>query len=350
MKVAITGGTGFIGSHCVSQAVAAGHEVKMLVRNPSKAYAALKLQGLKPHTVEMHEVDLRDHSALRASLAGADAVIHSAAVFSLNPLEEQAMQEFNPTSTRVILEEATVLGLDPVVYVSTSGAFMPLSGGPIGSNTEISTGCGPYTRSKIAAEHIARRQQSIGEPVVCIYPGGVIGPRDPNRELTDSMSLVTRILGRNTVLVPEGARLAMVDVRDVAAVCLGALERGRGPRRYHIWGSPISLREMVEIINRVTGRDIRLRRVPLLAVDIGGILAEVTTRIVRRRLPLCLETARLFTQNVRSGGPGVIDERPARAEFGYPRYDFEESISDTLRWLAGAGHLNSDQAGLLALS
>jgi hypothetical protein len=107
---------------------------------------------------------------------------------------------------------------------------------------------------------------------------------------------------------------------------------------------------MVGVVSRVTGRDIRLRRLPLFTVDVGGLLAEITTRITRRRLPLCVESARLLTQNVRSGGPGVIDDGPARREFGYPRYDFEASITDTLRWLAAAGHLSAAQAGDLAPS
>ena len=189
----------------------------MLVRSPSKARATLELHELPPNAVEIRETDLRDHPAIRSGLVGTDAVIHSAAVLSLNPLDGRTMQEFNPASTRVILEESTTLGIDPVVYVSTSGAFLPSTGEPIGFDTEVSTGCGPYTRSKIAAERTARQYQADGAPVVCIYPGGVMGPRDPNLELSDSMSLVTTILGRDTALVPGGARLAMVDVRDVAA-------------------------------------------------------------------------------------------------------------------------------------
>jgi nucleoside-diphosphate-sugar epimerase len=322
----------------------------MLVRNPSKAKATLELHELPPDGIEIHEADLRDHPALRSGLIGVDAVIHSAAVLSLNPLDGRTMQEFNPTSTRVIIEESTALGIDPMVYVSTSGVFMPSTGDPIRSDTEVSTGCGPYTRSKIAAEHIARQYQADGAPVVCIYPGGVMGPRDPNLELSDSMALVTTILGRDTALVPGAARLAMVDVRDIAAVCVGALEAERGPRRYHVWGAPTSLKEMIGVVNRVTGRDIRLRRIPLCAVDVGGLLAEVATRITRRRLPLCVESARLFTQNVRSGGPGVIDDGPARMEFDYPRYDFEQSIADTLQWLAVTGRLSAEQAGYLAPS
>ena len=130
MRVAITGGTGFIGSHCVAQAVAAGHQVRMLVRNPSKARTTLELHGLRPDSVEVLEVDLRDHPALRTGLLGADAVIHSAAVLSLNPLDGRTMQEFNPASTRVILEESIALGMDPMVYVSTSGCLLYTSPSP----------------------------------------------------------------------------------------------------------------------------------------------------------------------------------------------------------------------------
>ena len=68
MRGAITGGTGFIGSHCVAQAVAAGHQVRMLIRNPSKARATLELHELTPDAVEVVEADLRDHPALRTGL------------------------------------------------------------------------------------------------------------------------------------------------------------------------------------------------------------------------------------------------------------------------------------------
>lgn len=350
MRVAITGGTGFIGSHCVAQAIAAGHQVRMLVRNPSKAQATLEMHGLPPDAAEIFMADLSDPPTLRSGLTEVDAVIHSAAVLSLSPLERRTMREFNPTSTRLVLEESTALGVDPVVYISTSGAFMPFSGAPIGSDTEVSTGCGPYTRSKVDAEHIAREYQATGTPVVCVYPGGVIGPRDPNLELSDSMSLIATILGSDTTLLPRGGRVPMVDVRDVAAVCVGALEPEQGPRRYHVWGTRISLSDLLGVVSRVTGRNIRLRHLPLVAVNIAGILAEITTRITRRHLPLCVESARLFSQNVRNGGVVEIDDGPARTDFSYPGYELEETVSDTIKWLAAIGQLNASQAGYLAPS
>ncbi|SVD22724.1 uncharacterized protein METZ01_LOCUS375578, partial [marine metagenome] len=298
----------------------------MLVRNPGKAQTALRLHNVPVTSVEIVEADLTDHSALRSGLGGVDAVVHSAAVFSLSPLDGRSMLEVNPASTEAILAEAAALRLDPIVYVSTAGAFMPLTGDPINAESPLSEGCGPYTRSKIAAEHIARRYQAQGQPVVCIYPGGVIGPRDPNADLSDSMALVTLIVKRNTALMPGGARLSIVDVRDVAKACVGSLEAGRGPRRYHLWGEPAQLEEMVGIVSEVTGREIRFRQIPLSVVDVAGWVAELTTRATRVRLPLCVESARLFTQNARSGGPGRIDEAPAQGDFGFPEYTLTTSL------------------------
>ena len=79
MRVAITGASGFVGSHCLAAAVAAGHEVRAVVRNPAKARAAAILHGLDPDGIDIALADLTDHDALRASLEGVDALIHAGA-------------------------------------------------------------------------------------------------------------------------------------------------------------------------------------------------------------------------------------------------------------------------------
>ena len=66
MRVAITGATGLVGSHCTATALAAGHDVRMVVRNPSKARSALALHGLPTDAAEVFEADLTDHDRLRA--------------------------------------------------------------------------------------------------------------------------------------------------------------------------------------------------------------------------------------------------------------------------------------------
>jgi len=257
MYVAITGGTGFIGSHCVAHAVASGHRVRMLVRNPGKARTALDVHGVDRSAVDIAIADLTDAPALRAGLEGVDAVLHVAALFSFKASDGPSMRRINPAATEVILDSARDIGLDPVVYVSTIGVFMPPRGINLSADDDPSTGCGPYTDSKIAAEQVARRHQSEGAPVTCVYPGGVIGPSDPSPELSDSMATLRDMLRGSVVPFPAEIRMGWVDVRDVARVCVGALEPGRGPRRYLVSGEMVSMGDFTELFTTLTGRRFR---------------------------------------------------------------------------------------------
>ncbi len=347
MYVAITGGTGFVGSHCVVHAVASGHRVRMLVRNPDKARTALDMHGVDRSAVDVAIADLTDAPALRAGLEGVDAVLHVAALFSFKASDGPSMRRINPAATEVILDSALDFGLDPVVYVSTVGVFMPPRGINLSADDDPSTGCGPYTDSKIAAEQVARRHQSKGAPVTCVYPGGVIGPSDPSPELSDSMATLRDLLRGSVVPFPAEIRMGWVDVRDVARVCVGALEPGRGPRRYLVSGDMVSMGEFTELFTTLTGRRFRHLSPPAPVMLGLGHAFEAAGRLLRRRLPLNAEIGRLFAGSVRSGGWDTADQSPA-AEFGYPGHTLEETLDTTIRWLHANGHFADRHAGHLA--
>ena len=179
MKVAITGASGFLGSHCVAKAVNKGHSVRILVRNTDKAHNALKMHGIKKDLVEIIYADLEDEDSLDRGLDGVEALLHTAAIFSLSPLDAKSMLNINPSSTKALLSAAVKHELKQTVYVSTMGVFAPISGGDINENTETSTGLGPYTKSKINSEKIARQFQKDGIPVNIVYPGGIFGQGHP---------------------------------------------------------------------------------------------------------------------------------------------------------------------------
>ena len=346
MKVAITGGTGFIGSHCVAQAVEAGHEVRMLVRNLDKARSSLAVHEVTG-PVEIVEADLTDHPALRTGLVGMDALLHVGAVFSLNANDGRLMAEVNPSSTAVLLDTAVELGLDPIVYVSTVGVFYPLTSAELDADADVSTGCGPYTASKIAAERVARRHQSGGAPVTCVYPGGVIGPCDPNPDLSDSMAGLVETMKRSFFPLSADATTAFVDVRDVARVCVGALEPGRGPRRYLVAGNLCDVGRIIECGHDLTGRTFRCRAVPASLILGAAHLIDLVSRLTRRKMPFNLEGARIMT----SGRHGLshLRQSAAEADFAFPTQTFEETMADTLHWLHATGHLTDEQVGQLAV-
>jgi len=348
VKVAITGGTGFIGSHVVAAALAAGHEVRMLVRTPAKADRMRAMFGLTDDPgIELAVADMTDEAAMVAGLEGCDAVIHVAALFSLDPRQAEAMERVNPAAARTIVEAGRRLGLDPIVHVSTLSVFHPPPGPVISADLEPTTGVGPYSRSKIAAERIARAAQAEGAPVVTVYPGGVFGPRDPNDDLSDSVAVIRDIARWRLPSIPRDARMPFVDVRDVAAVCVGALEPGRGPRRYLIAGEPIELRDMVRLVASLTGRFMPILPAPTPVLRATGRIADAIAERTGRTMPVSKETVEFMIVGIEHPHVGY-DQEAVHAEFGVPSRTLVDTTADTLRWLAEAGHLSRREIGRLA--
>jgi dihydroflavonol-4-reductase len=84
MRVLITGGSGFVGSHAVAALRAAGHDLRLLVRSQERARAVLTRLGLA-HDVELVQGDVTNESAVAGALSGCDAVLHAASVYSFDP-------------------------------------------------------------------------------------------------------------------------------------------------------------------------------------------------------------------------------------------------------------------------
>jgi len=178
MRVLVTGGSGFVGSHTIAELVRQGHEVVALARDPARLGAALAPLGAP--RVEVARGDVVDRAAVASALKGVRAVVHAAGVYSLDHRRRQEMWRTNVEGTEAVLGAAVDAGCDPVVHVSSVVALWPLpqkQAAPV----EPPVGCcrTPYVCSKVAAERFARALQAKGAPVVTTYPGNVWGPHDP---------------------------------------------------------------------------------------------------------------------------------------------------------------------------
>src|SRR5215470_11578099 len=112
MLVLVTGGTGYIGSHSVAALAKAGHRIRVLARSAEKVPAALGPLGLEG--VETALGDVADPAAVERALAGCDAVLHAASVFSLDARKAGEMNAVNVRGTEVVFGAAHRLGLDPI--------------------------------------------------------------------------------------------------------------------------------------------------------------------------------------------------------------------------------------------
>jgi dihydroflavonol-4-reductase len=347
MRVTVTGGTGFIGSHSVAALNAAGHGVRMFVRSPEKLQRALAPHGLSRADVEVVEGDITDPDAVKRALDGADAVLHGAAVFSLDPNDEREMARVNPESTDLILRTGRELGLDPMVYISTAGVFLPPPTQNITGAGPLGEGHGPYTRSKLAAERLARRHQEEGGPVAIVYPGVVLGPHDPNERLSDSMASISNLVKGRVPALPRPCPLTVVDVRDVAALNAAAMKPGHGARHYLMCGERVDVADVARDVARLTGRRLTVWPAPKAALAWSGRLFDWLSLRTGRKMPLDAESLNMMLSA--SEHPELsFDQSPANADFGLPKTPLEQTLRDMIRWLCEAGHISTRQAGMLA--
>ena len=239
MKVLVTGGTGYVGCHTVKALLDAGHEVRMFVRSPDRVGPALDPLGVSVDDIAVG--DVTEEVGTKTAIAGCDAVIHAANMFTFQPKHADAMRRVNTIGTENVLRIANEAGLDPIVHVSTVGALLG-DAVEVTHESEVGRPFGPYTASKIEAERIARRFQEDGAPIVITYPGAVLGPHDPH--LGESARILMSVVKGQMRMVNDG-HFPVSDVRDVAAGHAAIIEPGQGHRRYLLAGNTLRFRETI---------------------------------------------------------------------------------------------------------
>jgi ABC-type dipeptide/oligopeptide/nickel transport system ATPase component len=162
MKIAVTGGTGYLGAHTVKTLLEAGHSVRLLVAPGCGSEPVIpRLRELG--ALEVLDGDIRDADVVGRLLDGCDSVLHAAGVVGTNDRLEKLMWDINAYATEAILTRAVAAGLDPVVSVSSYSALFPPPDGVIGPDSPTVPGRSAYARTKAYGERVARRLQDEGE-------------------------------------------------------------------------------------------------------------------------------------------------------------------------------------------
>ena len=334
MRVLVTGATGFVGSHAAKAVQDAGHTVRALVRTPAKLETVTARVGVELASLETSVGDIRDVDAVADAVDGCDAVVHAAAVVSIDPTAEAEVSATNFAGAQNVLDTAVGAGCDPVVHVSTGEALFPFQTDPVTVDHPVGNARQAYARSKAKCEHLARRHQSLGHGVVIVYPALVIGPGDYN----ESVQLQPMKLWLTKPLPRSGYTMTMVDVRDVAAVIAASIEPGRGPRRYLMFGHTLTAEELLSALREVTGRDLRSVPMPKGLFSAWGRIGDVARRFDR---DLVLTTEAVEYMFNYCAGDNSATER----DTGVTLRPFAESLADTIAWMHDEGYVSAAHTG-----
>ncbi|MCK6504318.1 NAD(P)-dependent oxidoreductase [Myxococcota bacterium] len=258
--VAITGASGFLGSHLVDAALEAGLPVRGVVRRPEALHRA----------VPAARADLADEAALTRAFEGASAVIANAALGSWQgPLSRYL--EVNVDGLGRTLRAAAAAGVRRVVLISTVAVHRTRLWGAVDEGSPLVGDARPwanpsdlttdwrYALSKARGEALAwRLAEELGLDLTALRPGPVYGPRDP--KLTPAMC---RRAAAPVVWAPTLA-IPFVHAADVARAAVAALSRpqSRG-RAFLLAGPPVPLSQLLAHLRRAQGGAGLLLPVPL---------------------------------------------------------------------------------------
>ena len=328
MRILLTGGSGFLGSHIAEQLDQQDADVRALVRPTSDTRFLERLANvtLLPGT-------LSDKASLLAATEGVDGVIHAAGLIKARRPAD--FYQTNEQGTANLLEavKENAPGIGRFVLVSSLTVMGPTEDGqpiPAGSSPNPVT---HYGWSKLGAEQ-ATRAAAPALPITIIRPPLIYGPRD--REILPFFKSVQ--LGLLPLTGSPSSRLSAIYAADCAAACINALEANvpSGSAYFVEDGHLETLGGLISHIENALGRRAWLRvPVPRFLMYGAALGSELYGRLRGRAVMLTRDKL-----NELLAPHWVCDSREARAELGWgPNISFEEGARITGAWYRREGWL-----------
>lgn len=333
MKVFITGATGLIGAHTTLELLNAGHDVRLLVRDINFARNYYSKQGYLLD--DFVEADMLDTEAVREGLKGCDAVVHCAAMVSLDYKLAEEIYRNNVQGIKSVLGAAHKLGINKLIYVSSVSALFDPHANTTNAFDALPDQNDPYARSKIACEEYARNMQAQGVPLCMTYPAMVVGPNDP--KLTTSNEGMLEFI---KLMIPKtSSGLQMVDARDIAILHRKLLEIDDLPEpeecRYTIAGNFHTWPQVVDIFNDILLKPVRTMHCPGWLLRLTGFIMDFIKNVKPHNLPITIESTNLVTRW------NLVCDDAAVSVMGRPLRPTNETVAETLAWAIGEGHVKA---------
>jgi NAD+-dependent farnesol dehydrogenase len=328
VKVLLTGGTGFLGRNVARRLAAAGHQLRVLVREGSVR------DGL-PDGAEFAPGDVTELDSVRRAAEGCQAVMHMAALVKMWVPDRDRFDAVNLGGLLNALAAARETGAR-VVYTSSFIAVGPTGAAPA-DESQRHPGHhygNDYERTKAAADGLAQQAADLGQDVVRLYPGVIYGPG----ELTDGNLVVKTLLdhlhGKVPGIIGRGDRLwSYAYVEDVAEGHLLALESGKSGERYFLGGENVSMAGYYALLAELTGvRPPRLH-IPYAAAWMMGLGLWGWAELTGHEPKLTHQVVNVFRQH------WSYSSAKAERELGYRPRPLRAGLELTLEWLRQTGRL-----------
>jgi nucleoside-diphosphate-sugar epimerase len=324
--VAVTGATGFLGSHLTERLVQEGLPVRLLARDPAKASRFERV-------AEAIAIgDITDRRALADVMEGADVVFHLVSNFRSTSDLPSRYHATNLEGTLAALDVAQAAGVRRFVHCSTIGVHGDVQHTP-GDETSPYAPGDLYQETKVLAERAClERAANGGMEVVVVRPCSIYGPGDLR------MLKMFKMLARRTfvVLEPCDANFHAVYIDDLVEGFIRAMRTPDIAGEAFIIGGPhyVPLREYIEAAARAVGAPSPAIRLPYGVMDAAAGVCERLCVPLRIRPPISRRRVRFFKNN-RAFSIAKARERLAFV----PKIGLDEGMRQTVAWYREQGYL-----------
>lgn len=308
MRILVTGGAGFIGSHLCEQLIKDGHTIICLDNFLNGNLTNIR-HLLNYKTFKLLSGDIRDFATLEKIMPGVDAIYHLAAQIHVDRsiIEPKLTYDVNVVGTQNILEAARTYDVQKIVYVSTSEVYGSAQFVPMDESHPLSAPH-PYGASKIAADRMCHAyNQTYQMNIAIVRPFNAFGPRQKDSGYGGVISIfVKRVMsGMPPIVYGDGSQ-----TRDYTYV--GDLVEALGLILEH--PEPITVP-----VNLGSGREIRIIDLANMIIELSGKRGHIKPVFVEPRPG---EVQRLLADNSR-----------AKEILGWaPRHSFEEALTGLIDW------------------
>ncbi|HET6894083.1 MAG TPA: NAD-dependent epimerase/dehydratase family protein [Candidatus Baltobacteraceae bacterium] len=344
--VFLTGSSGFVGAHVLRELLAAGYDVKALVRKRNGADAPCHGDPSMPQgrassnhgrgieaQVQYVEGDLADVGTWAHALDGCRYVVHCAALYSFAPRDRALMHRVNVVGTASLMEAARVAGVERVVHTSSSATLgASVDGTPRTENDFAPEGRSDgYHHSKVEQERAAFAGRV---PVIALLPTAPVGPGDWKPTPTGLM-ILDFARGKMFAKPPRGG-LNVVPVEDVARAHVAALRNGTPGERYILGGENLLLDDVWQLLSEVAGKPMPHWRVPDAVALAIATVDEMRCRVQKNAQPFVpLEGVRMARERM------FADSAKAARELGFHAGPVREALERAVQWYVAHGYVRS---------
>ena len=330
MRVLVTGGTGFVGSHLVRRLLAKGLDVVSLDKSPGLFDDELRTSG-----ATLISGSVTEPEDVNRAMEGCELVYHLASPFGDLLQPDAVYWDIEVNGTRHVLEAAERHRVRRVIHCSTQGVHGIIDRPPGDENSPLAPR-DYYCYSKVEGERVCQEFISKGMDIVIIRPTSVYGPGDTRGWL----KLYRMVESGWFLMIGDGTTMNhpvyvenLVDIFELAADKPGA--KGR----VYLAGDDksVSLTELVHGVGKALGSDVRIVRFPFYQIAwLGSGVIEVLFKAIGIKPPVFRRRLSWFKTN----RAFRIDR--AKDELGYqPRVPLSEGLTRTAHWYRNSGYLTA---------